>query len=450
MSETKRGEFWIDGDDTHKVQGVLTYGSGIPGTLELSGHLPAPFSSTSMQNTTPMRNILGSVEGGMQCVTLRDCFKTLSSGFPDMPGATQKYLCNRVFKGKLMFPNAEQINAESLTVSMWPLTEWAHGKDLVEVDLFRTRQELQSATFLPDERVTVPGCRSETLGFTVEIWRSAGLWGGDNQKGTWLKAEPRSWFKLIPESAATSVESLMVAAHKLQLMLAMFADVPAVVNGVHFISPYDDIESKDDWMRNVEFFQEWMGGPPSDDGKDTQVSLFSSVLMRQVGHDIIREWFNLCDNYHPAVNWLLSPYFNPRLPIDIQFDIAFKAVERLLSQHLGPGRPRDHGTRDYRKGESRASASSLVQFIECAGLSDARWFKNMDDDARLEWASRVMEMRDKHTAHLDWEGSLQHPEDIAFYQQAKLLACLGVGFLMKRMKIQGAVITEALDHRLRF
>ncbi len=103
MSETKRGEFWIDGDDTCKVQGTLTYGSDILSTLDLSGHLG--------EWEAGMQNILGRLEG-QQCVTLRNCFVT-STTSRFMPGTTQKYICNDVSKGKLMFPNGEQIYAES-------------------------------------------------------------------------------------------------------------------------------------------------------------------------------------------------------------------------------------------------------------------------------------------------------------------------------------------------
>ena len=435
MSETKRGEFWIDGDDTCKVQGTLTYGSDILSTLDLSGHLG--------EREAGMQNILGELEG-QQCVTLRNCFVTSTTSL-FMPGTTQKYICNDVFKGKLMFLNGEQIYAESLTVSMSPLVEWSREKNLVEFDWPATIWETQSANFLPNECITIQGCRSETLDFTVEIWRSAGLITGENQKGKWLKAEPRSWFKLVP-SGETPVESLIALVPKLQLMLTMLVNVPAVVNQVSFRTPFD-VEPGQDWIRDVEFFTQWERDARGED--DARLRIYDSVFMCQAGQDITRKWFTLHDDYHPAVNWLLlSHYFTPPLRVDMRFDAAFKSVERLLSQSLGTGRPRDRKGRNYRKGESRASATSLARFIECAGLSGTRYFKNMDCAARREWASHVMEMRDKHTAHLDWGGTLQPPEGKEFHQQATVLTCLGVGFLMAQMNIPSEVIRDVLDRRL--
>ena len=113
--------FWIDGDETHKVPGTLTYGSGITCTLELSGQLE------DWSRNAEMQTILGLVDGGMQCVTLRDCFALSASGFRGMPGATQKYICHQVFKGKVMFIGGEQIDAEGVDcfdVAIGGMVEW--------------------------------------------------------------------------------------------------------------------------------------------------------------------------------------------------------------------------------------------------------------------------------------------------------------------------------------
>ena len=436
MSETKGGEFWIDGDETHKVPGTLTYGSGMTCTLELSGQLK------DWSRNAEMQTILGLVDGGMQCVTLRDCLECSASGFMGTPGATQKYICHQVFKGKLMFLGGEQIDAESLTVSMWPLQEWLSGSNLVEFDWSTTSREPRSANFLPDECITIPGCRSENLDFTVEIWRSAGLSSGWNRKGNWLKAEPLSWVRLIP-AEQVPVESLTKLVFRLQQLLTVLVNVPAVVNSVSFISPLE-VDPGRNWYKNVELFAEWRGGRGED---DAQIRIYDGVGIGESGSDIIREWFRVCDGYGPAVDWLLSHYFTPHIPVDLRFNAAFTSVERLLSQCLGPYRPGRPG--GYGKGEARASVPSLIQFIERASLSETCYFKDMDCGERRDWADRVMKIRDNYTAHLDWGENTLEPDGEEFAQQSEVLTCLGVGFLMSQMKIPRAVITEVLDRRLR-
>ena len=429
MTETD-GEFWIDGADSRKLTGKLTYGNGVGNTLQVAGYLVGPLSSRL--SVGPV-NIIGIVDHGSFCVTLWDCIPINTVGPPGLPGATQRFACNQVFKSKLSFEGDGKIKAKSLSVSMWPLRQWV-DPDLIQVDWTTPPGEQQVIETLPDSAAIVRDCHSEGLHFDVEIWSTAEVSGSTG--GVTIK--PRSWFKVIPDSPDTPIENLITIVWKLQLFLTMLADKPAVVNHVSFTEP----EFAD--PRNaVEFFQEWYGGPPSDvsETSDWVSRSFRDVRMEKVGQNTIHEWFRLFDHYNPAVSWLLSRYFHPGLPVDMQFNAAFTAVERLLSQHLGPSR--DKG---YREGESRASVDSLVQFIGSAGLSDTNFFKDKDSAVRKEWAEHVMYMRDKFVAHLDFDGSRRPPED--FYEQARILTCLGIGFLMTQMKIPGAVIEKCADLRL--
>ena len=434
MTET-HGQFWIDGDDSRKATGKLTYGNGVRSTLEVAGHLVSPLS---LRPPWEHVHIIGVVDRGNQCVTLRDCFPINTVGPPGLPGATQRFACNQVFKSKLSFEGDGKIKAESLSVSMWPLRQWV-DPDLIQVDWTTPPGEQQVIETLPDSAAIVRDCQSEGLHFDVEIWSTAEVSGSTGR----VTIKPRSWFKVIPDSPDTPIENLITIVGKLQLFLTMLADKPAVVNHVSFI---DSEPSYADPRYYVEFFQDWFGGPPSDvsDESDWVSPYFMDVRMEKVGHDTIREWFKLFDAYNPAVSWLLSRYFHPGLPVDMQFNVAFTAVERLLSQHLGrnrPGRPKGYG-----EGESRASADSLVRFVESAGLSDTGYFEDKDSAARKMWAQHVMSMRDELTVHLDFKGNRQPPED--FYEQAQILTCLGIGLLMTQMKIPGAVIKECLNFRL--
>ena len=431
MTETD-GEFWIDGDDTRKLTGKLTYGNGVGSTLEVAGYLVGPLTA---RPSLGLVNIIGIVDHGAFCVTLRDCVPINTVGTPGLPGATQRFACNQVFKSRLSFEGDEKIKATSLSVSMWPLRQWV-DPDLIKFDWATPPGEQQVIETLPDCATVIRDCQSEGLTFDVEIWSTAGV--SKSTSGVTIK--PRSWFKVIPGSPDTPVENLITIVWKLQLFLTMLADKPAVVNHVSFAEP----EFAD--PRNaVEFFQEWYGGPPSDVSETTDwVSRsFIDVRMEKVGHNTIREWFRLFDKYNPAVSWLLSRYFHLGVPVEMQFNSAFAAVERLLSQYLGRSRP---GPRKYRAGESRASSDSLVRFVESAGLSEVNYFKDMDSTARNTWAEHVMAMRDKFVDHLDFDGSRRPPED--FYEQAQILTCLGIGFLMTKMKIPGAAIERYVDLRL--
>ena len=429
MTET-HGEFWIDGDDSRKATGKLTYGNGVRSTLEVAGHLVGPLSPRPPWEPV---NIIGVVDQGNQWVTLRDCFSINTPEALEVPGATQRFVCHRVFKGGLTFEGDTQIKAKTLSVSMWPLTQWVDA-ELIQFDWTTPPGEKRVIETLPDSATIIPGCESEGLTFDVEICSSTGV----SRSSYGVTIKPRSWFKIIPGPDDTPVENLIPIAWKLQLFLTMLADKPAVVNHVSFIEPeYADPQN------SIEFFQEWYGGPPSDvsEASDLVSPYFTDVRMEKVGHNTIREWLRLFDKYNPAVSWLLSRYFHPGVPVDMQFNAAFTAVERLLSQHLGPDR--DKG---YREGVSRASVDSLVQFIGIAGLSDTNFFKDKDSADLKEWAEHVMYMRDKFVAHLDFEVNRQPPED--FYEQARILTCLGTGFLMTQMKIPGAVIKKCLNPRL--
>ena len=432
MTETD-GEFWIDGDDSRKAAGKLTYGNGVRSTLEVVGYLVGPL--TSRLSVGPV-NIIGIVDHGSFCVTLRDCIPINTVGTPGVPGATQRFACSQVFKSRLSFEGDGQIKAKSLSVSMWPLKQWV-DPDLIKFDRTTSPGKQQVIETLPDSTMIIPDCESEGLTFDVEIWSSAGV--SRSSHGVIIK--PQSWFKVIPGPDDTPVENLITIAWKLQLFLTMLADKPAVVNHVSFIDP-EYADPRD----STEFFQEWYGGPPSDvpEASDWVSHSFMDVRMEKIGHNTIHEWFRLFDEYNPAVSWLLSRYFHPGVPVDMQFNSAFTAVERLLSQHLGrnrPGRPKGYG-----EGESRASVDSLVQFIGSAGLSDTGYFKDKDSAARKTWAQHVMSMRDELTVHLDFKGNRQPPED--FYEQAQILTCLGIGFLMTQMKIPGAMIEKCVDLRL--
>ena len=433
MTETD-GEFWIDGADSPKLTGKLTYGNGVGSTLQVAGHLVGPLSSRL--SVGPV-NIIGSVDHGSFCVTLRDCIPINTVGTPGLAGATQRFACNRVFKSKLSFEGDETIKAKSLVVSMWPLRQWV-DPDLIQVDWTTPPGDQQLIEKLADSTPIIRDCQSERLTFDVEVWSTAEL-SGSTRGGVTIK--PRSRFKVIPDSPDTPIENLITIVWKLQLFLTMLADKPAVVNHVSFTEP----EFAD--PRNaVEFFQEWYGGPPSDGSEtsDWVSRSFMDMRMEKIGHNTIREWFRLFDDYNPAVSWLLSRYFHPGVPVDMQFNSAFTAVERLLSQHLGQDRP--GSPKGYGEGESMASADSLVRFVERAGLSDTIYFKDKDSAARKTWAQHVKSIRDKFTVHLDFKENRQPPED--FYEQAQILTCLGIGFLMTQMKIPGAVIEKCVDLRL--
>ena len=439
MVEVKRGEFWLAGNDGERVAGVLTYGSD-GSSLDLSGQLEDLFSSRGR------RTIHGLLEGGMQCVTLQECYMVSGTGFRGHPGAVQNYSCNAVLLGQFIFSEGEDVTAEYFVVSMSPLTEWLVGKDLVRVDDLRSREGGNRAVeVLADECRVVEECRSDGQLFNLEMWRSANARWGRNEKGSWLVAEPRSWVKIVPVAGPVSLDVVHSLVYKLRMMLTMFANRVAVVNWVRFRAVVDNGECPD-WHRDIELYKDWNGYSFSEDMEARGVGRLGVVLGDNVGDGAVREWFNLCDDFHPAVAWLLSFYFNRGVPLDMAFDAAFKAVERFLSQHFGPGRSGRPG--GYGRGEARASISSLVAFVNNTGVRGLRPFKDMDTDALTDWATRIMEMRDKSTSHLDWGSGLMVPEPEEFYREGWLLTFVGIAFLMQQMGIEDSVIAEMLDRRI--
>ena len=223
MTET-HGQFWIDGDDSRKATGKLTYGNGVSGTLEVTGHLVGPLSPLPSRGHV---NIIGIVDQGGQSVTLRDCFPINTVGPPGTPGAAQRFACHQVFKGRLSFEGDEQIKAKSLSVSMWLLRQWVDAY-LIQFDWTTPPGQQQIIETLPDSATKIRDCQSEGLAFDVEIWSRAAVSG--STRGVTIK--PQSWFKVIPGPDATPVEDLITIAWKLQLFLTMLADKPAVVNTV--------------------------------------------------------------------------------------------------------------------------------------------------------------------------------------------------------------------------
>ena len=435
MAEAQ-GLFWLNGEDDEpqKLSGTLVYGHGVRNTLEVLGHL-----DQDLWGSSPYVNITGVINQGFECVTLRNCFAISTEGFPDMPGSSQRFVCNQVFKGRLSFGSEEQINAKWLTVSMWPLTQWVDAK-LIEFDRKWSPSEQQQITVLPDSTATISKCQSDGLTFDVEICSSAGVFPSRRT----LTAHPQSHFRIIPEFAETPVEKLTSVAFKLKLLLTMLADKPAVINTVAFKVPEPEYDATGNTMM---LYQEWLGGPPSEqDNQSDWVSIpFRDLRLENVGQNIIPQWFRLFDEYSPAVQWLLGGHFHPAVPTDQQFNAAFTAVERLLSQSLGPDRPgRQNG---YANGESKASVLSLIKFVRDTGAVDIRYFNQKDSGDLDKWAKHVMSMRDEFTVHLDFKEDREPPDD--FHDQANILTCVGVGFLMGQMGIKKEIITHTLDYRLR-
>ena len=419
MPETIHGTFWVD-NNNQRLTGVLTCGHGIQNTLEINGHLIDDFN---FSKTPEPVNITGIVDSGFQHVALRHCFAINSSGFPGYPGSTQKILCNQVLKGQLTFENDNEITAKSLTVSMWPLHEWVNPQ-LLKSNWLSLGDDPIAIETLPNSTITIANCKSGTLTFDLEV-QSYKAFSQSQQR---LLIQAKTSVSINPHQEATPIADLLSVAHKLQEFFTLLAGKAATINLATFKAPDPDLQHP---KYNTAIFAEWFGGPPNEEASKSGWSQipFREVRLPFINPDALRKWFNLCDEYDPAIPWLTSRHFHPQSLSDIQFNATFTALERLISQHLGPKRP--GRSRGYGLGESRASAESLVEFINKTAIANTEHFSKKTPEELLDWAKYILTVRDKFTVHLDWNHKEDPPDD--FYEQEHILASIATGFLMEQM-----------------
>ena len=416
------GEFWISGKEDIKLPGKLIYGD--THRLELFGTF-----GESLNSPETMLSIKGlfrtdgqnGVEGNS--VTLLDCFTTNHGFVGNANIEFQNIHFDTALIGPILFDGWEDVEANTLTASIWPMTEWVHP-NIIEVN-HTPPAEPSVIQIRPYYKIPVHGCERHGIPFDLELICSASLTESGMPNGIKVKAEEVCLISVETKSGKESVSNLLEIIEDLKKFLTVIANIPTATDSIHFVHPQYPQEM-------IQVHQQW---EKTNRNKETRrsPSLYELNTSRSnIGVDVIREWFKLCDKYGDALDWLLHYSLHTGGVLESRFQAAYMGLEGIWSASYGLEK-------------SLLTKKKLAKFIQEIGEPFTSKLGTETDNIE-KWAGRVIEIRNKRTAHVDHiEINIPLKE---YSDKAQWLKSLGAGFLMKEMGIPNDLITSNLSRRL--